>query len=145
MRRAVKRALVAALVGMNSFAAQGATVEFLMGPPCFGAGSSNGPTMTVIDYQINFVTKAGTETIISIFPGVLVGHRFQYGSYFLSLGGGVVLSTVLGLGAYSAFGYQSGTGEGLHFVAEYTHAAGVGQLRRYTAPKALRFGLQYEF
>ncbi len=123
-----------------------ATAEFLFGPPAFGSGASNGPTFSFIDYQMNFTTQAGTEFVVSYLPGILIGHRFSYAQFYLSLGGGLIVSASnVALGANSAFGYRSGTGPGFHFISEYRHAAGVGNKRRYFANKVIRIGLQYEF
>jgi hypothetical protein len=100
----------------------------------------------VADVAVKYASSNGFEANISVVPGLLFGYRFLDNGVYLSTGGGYVIgANGNGLGAYTAFGYISGSGAGLHFNAEYTQALGVVSKVGWIAPGAARIGCLWEF
>ena len=127
--------------------AASSSISLLLGPGMLGNGGSNpiGLPPGATDLEVTYVTSADHEINVSLVPGLLGGHRFRDQNIFVSLGGGLLFSaTGLGLGVYSAFGLISGSGNGLHFTAEYTQTFGI-TANGWTAPGALRLGALWAF
>ncbi|MBM4253047.1 MAG: hypothetical protein FJ146_13825 [Deltaproteobacteria bacterium] len=126
---------------------QAGSIGLLFGPGNAGNGGSNpvGIPPGGTDIAIKYVTSGNSELTVSLVPGILFGKRFSDGNFYTSLGAGVLVSASgLGLGAYSSFGYLSGTGSGIHFNAEYTQSIGANG-KGWTAPGAGRIGAVWSF
>lgn len=115
------------------------------GPPSLGTGGSNplGIPPSVIDVEVSHTSASNWETSFSIVPGLLFGKRQDFGNYYVSMGGGLVINANgSGLGPYTAFGWESeGT---FRYGIEYKQALGVTG-SGLISPYAIRAGLGYVF
>ncbi len=139
-------AMIAAVTGFSA-PVQASSVALLLGPGIAGNGGSNpiGLPPGLTDIAVKYVTSGGSELTLSVVPGVLFGKRYVDGGFYTSLGAGILVSASgVGLGAYSSFGYVSGSGSGIHFNAEYTQTIGANG-KGWTAPGAGRIGAVWSF
>lgn len=123
--------------------------ELLIGPPSLGQGGSNPvsiPPANPIDWQLTYINEEQREWVVSVIPGLLYGQRWQKGSLYAALGGGILItSTGLGLGVHHAFGYESKVfWRSFRFITEYRQIMGISA---YTLqfPYTFRLGMRYEF
>ena len=142
------KVLVAILLLSFAIEADAGALSVLVGPPAMGRGGNDAllfggdPTQL----QVAYITTGGFESSFSWFPGVLFGQRFGVGNYYMGLGGGAVVSANGGgFGPYASFGYQSGSGSGFHFNADFKQAVGMNGKHSYFASQALRIGTAYTF
>jgi hypothetical protein len=93
--------------------------------------------------EISYLSSSNWETSISIVPGILYGKRQDFNNFYLTLGGGLIIdANGVGIGPYSAFGWESeGT---FRYGIEYKQALGITG-SGLISPYAIRFGLGYEF
>lgn len=83
-----------------------------VGPPSIGSGGPNPldiPPVSIIQYELMYLTESQTEWSLALYPGIFYGHRFPWDDtgLYASLGGGIVLARQgIGPGIYSAFGYE---------------------------------------
>jgi hypothetical protein len=119
------------------------TIRF--GPPSPGNGGANplGIPPSALDMELDWMTSTNWETSLAAVPGILFGKRFDMGSFYTSIGGGLIISANgPGIGPYSAFGWES---EGTYrFSFEYKQALGL-TTKGLVSPYALRFGVGYVF
>jgi hypothetical protein len=126
---------------------QAGSLGLLLGPGNAGNGGSNpvGIPPGATDITIKYVTSGNSELTLSLVPGILFGKRFTDGGFYTGLGAGILVSASgVGLGAYSSFGYLSGSGSGIHFNAEYIQSIGANG-KGWTAPGAGRIGAVWTF
>ena len=115
------------------------------GPAAVGNGGSNplgippGPS----DMELAWISDSNWETSLSIVPGLLIGKRHHMGHYYVSLGGGIIVSANgAGVGPYSAFGWESdGT---WRYSFEFKQSLGFTS-HGMISPYALRAGIGYGF
>jgi hypothetical protein len=115
------------------------------GPPSPGTGGANplGIPPSVPDMEISYLSSSNWETSISIVPGILYGKRQDFNNFYVTLGGGLFIdANGVGIGPYSAFGWESeGT---FRYGIEYKQALGITG-SGLISPYAIRFGLGYAF
>ena len=139
--------LAVATAWATAVPARAASLTLLLGPGNAGNGGSNplGIPPGATDIAIKYLSANNTETTVSIVPGILYGKRFDEGNFYVSIGGGALISASgLGLGAYSSFGYVANTDAGISFTAEYTQTLGANG-KGWTAPGAGRLGAIWKF
>ena len=132
---------------MQASPAAASSVAMLLGPASAGNGGSNpiGIPPSLGDIAIKYISSGNYETTVSVVPGLLFGKRFQERNFYVSTGGGLLISASgAGIGLYTSFGFVSGTGAGVHFNAEYTQSLGING-KGWTAPGAGRLGAIWEF
>ena len=83
-----------------------------LGPPGVGNGGPNPlsiPPTNILDYEISYLSSAGSEFSVSIVPGFLYGIRSTHDSgLFATVGGGYLISVFgSGPGGYYSLGYRS--------------------------------------
>lgn len=135
------------LLSKNSFAG---SLSLRTGPQQIGSGGSYPiwiPPVRLDQYGLTWVTDSTFEMTLSLYPGLLLGKRFQSEGLFVSLGGGLIVGTGAGPGIYSTFGYETGSGsDGFHFTADYTQALGLNtRSKRYQSPSSMRFGVLWRY
>lgn len=137
----IARALPLFLLATTSYAG---SWTLRIGPAASGAGGTNpvGIPPGIQDLDIDYLTSSKWETSVSIFPGILVGKRLEFGGPYVSLGGGLVVSqNGIGPGPYSAFGWDIGSGS-WRFNMEYKQAIGFTS-SGVTGPYAVRIGVAW--
>jgi hypothetical protein len=123
----------------------GSSHSIKFGPHGGGNGGSNPidipPNFGQVEYT--YVSDGGVETNIGVIPGILVGGRMERGSWYLSLGGGLLLdANGVGFGVYNSFGYVTGSGPGWHWNFEYKQSVAPDLVSGgLIAPSAARFGI----
>jgi hypothetical protein len=133
-----------------SKALAGETSSLKFGPGSSGNGGTNPigiPPIHPLQIEYTSVSKTGFEWSLGLAPGILFGHRISKGSYYFSMGGGIIFSTsAVTIGAYNAFGYVTGDGKPgeWHFNYEFKQAIGPDPHGGLTAPSALRVGVIWE-
>lgn len=140
------RLAAAGLIAMfTATQAAATTIIARFGPPGYGLGGPNVPDFPpgIVDTEISIVTSAKTEINLALFPGILIGKRFDKDGHYGSGGFGAVLnSNGMGPGAYVAVGYESsGT---LKFNVDLKQAIGLGGKGILTS-YAVRLGAGIEF
>ena len=141
-------ALIFAITFASIFVSQNAVASrlgLLIGPAGLGIGDPNPITfVSPAEYEVQYVTASNLEFRFAL-TELYAGHRetFKFGGY-LGIGGGVFLNANgIGLGVYSAFGYDIFC-FGLCFSAEYLHTFGLNS-KGLASPYALRIGASYVF
>ena len=121
------------------------TVIARFGPAASGQGGPNALDIPpgAADTELSIVTASKTEINIALFPGILIGRRFDKDGYYGSGGAGAVISGEgLGLGGYAAIGYETqGTWK---FNVDFKQAIGLAG-RGLMSGYALRVGAGVEF
>jgi len=113
-----------------------------LGPPGAGNGGPNPMSIPpgVPDIEVTWLTSRNFEVNVALVPGLLFGQRWKgpEGIYVSGGGGLVINANGVGLGGYTGFGYEAGTGR-IRFNAEFKQALGIagGGL---ISPYALRIG-----
>lgn len=134
--------LISLLFATESFAG---TLTLRLGPGSVGNGGANplGIPPGAADIELNWLSASNWETSLSVIPGLLLGKRQDFGNFYCSLGGGIVIdANGSGLGPYSAFGWESDTAVKISF--EYKQAIGLTG-NGIISPYALRMGFGYGF
>ncbi|MEI6833088.1 MAG: hypothetical protein WCL28_03770 [bacterium] len=115
------------------------------GPPSLGTGGANplGLPPSAVDIELSHTSESNWETSFSIVPGLLLGKRQDFGNCYVSMGGGLVISANgVGIGPYTAFGWESDGS--FRYGIEYKQALGVTGTG-LISPYAIRAGLGYVF
>lgn len=146
MKRAAAGILFFTLMTTTMATQAGATTVIArFGPAATGQGGPNVPDFPpgAADTEVSIVTDAKTEINIALFPGILIGKRFNQDGYYGSGGAGAVISSEgLGLGGYVAIGYETpGTWKFNVDLKQAIGLAGRGLMSSY----ALRLGAGVEF
>ena len=138
-------AILAALLLCPSQQAMAGLWMIRFGPPSLGTGGANplGLPPSAVDIELSHTSASNWETSFSIVPGLLLGKRQDFGNYYVSMGGGLVINANgVGLGPYTAFGWES---EGsFRYGIEYKQALGIAN-SGLISPYAIRAGLGYVF
>lgn len=116
-----------------------------LGPPSAGTGGSNplGIPPGAADIELSHISSSNWETSISVVPGLLLGKRQDFGNWYVTMGGGLVINANgVGLGPYSAFGWESDGS--FRYGIEYKQALGLTS-DGLISPYAIRAGLGYVF
>jgi hypothetical protein len=116
-----------------------------LGPPSVGTGGSNplGIPPGASDIELSHISSSNWETSISVVPGLLLGKRQDFGNWYVTMGGGLVINANgVGLGPYSAFGWESDGS--FRYGIEYKQALGLTG-DGLISPYAIRAGLGYVF
>jgi hypothetical protein len=116
-----------------------------LGPPSVGTGGSNplGIPPGAADIELSHISSSNWETSISVVPGLLLGKRQDFGNWYVTMGGGLVINANgVGLGPYSAFGWESDGS--FRYGIEYKQALGLTR-DGLISPYAIRAGLGYVF
>ncbi len=90
--------------------ASATTIIARFGPAAAGQGGPNVPDIPpgAADTELSIVTGSKTEINIAVFPGILIGRRFDHDGFYGSGGAGAIISGEgLGLGGYAAIGYET--------------------------------------
>ena len=128
--------------------ANAGALSVLVGPPSMGSGGNNALMFggDPSQFEFAYITTGGFESSLSMFPGLLFGQRFSAKNCYVGLGGGFVSSSNgAGIGPYTSFGYQSGSGAGFHFNADFKQAVGMNGKNAFFAAEALRIGTVFAF
>jgi hypothetical protein len=115
------------------------------GPPSLGTGGSNplGLPPSAVDTELSHTSSSNWETSFSISPGLLLGKRQDFGNWYVSMGGGLIINANgVGLGPYTAFGWESDGS--FRYGLEYKQALGLSSLG-LISPYAIRAGIGYVF
>jgi len=119
------------------------TIRF--GPSSPGTGGANplGIPPGATDMELSYLSASNWETSVSIVPGLLLGKRQDYGNWYVTFGGGLIINANgAGPGPYTAFGWESeGT---FRYGIEYKQALGLTG-SGLISPYAIRAGLGYVF
>lgn len=132
------------LLLIDSRSVNAGTLSLRMGPAGSGAGGTNpvGIPPSIQDLDIGYVTASKWESTFSVFPGLFLGKRLDFGGPYMSLGGGLVISqNGIGPGPYSAFGWDFGKGS-FRFNIEYKQALGITS-NGFASPYAVRLGIAW--
>ncbi len=116
-----------------------------LGPPSVGTGGSNplGIPPGAADMELSHVSASNWETSLSVVPGMLLGKRQDFGNFYVTMGGGLIINANgVGLGPYSAFGWESDGS--FRYGIEYKQALGLTKVG-LISPYAIRAGLGYVF
>lgn len=147
--KALKLLFIVSLIcfAKKSFAG---SLSVRVGPQQIGNGGSYPlwiPPVGIDQYAFTWVTNSNFETTLSLYPGLLLGRRFQAKGFFVSMGGGLIIASGGGPGIYSTFGYETGEGSaGFHFTTDYTQALGYEpKTKKYQAPSSMRFGFLWRY
>ena len=136
-------AAMTSLLLMNSRVDAG-TLSLRIGPAASGAGGTNpvGIPPGIQDLDVGYVTASKWESTFSVFPGIFLGKRLDFGGPYMSVGGGLVISqNGIGPGPYTAFGWDIGHGS-LRFNMEYKQALGLTS-NGIAGPYAVRLGIAW--
>lgn len=124
--------------------AEAGPLTLRIGPAASGAGGTNpvGIPPGIQDLDFSYVSSGKWESSASIFPGLFLGKRLEFGGPYVSLGGGLAISqNGVGPGPYSAFGWDIGSGT-FRFNMEYKQAMGFTS-SGVTGPYAVRIGIAW--
>jgi hypothetical protein len=116
-----------------------------IGPPSVGTGGSNplGIPPGAADIELSHISASNWETSLSVVPGMLLGKRQDFGNFYVTMGGGLIINANgVGLGPYSAFGWESDGS--FRYGIEYKQALGLTK-NGLISPYAIRAGLGYVF
>lgn len=120
------------------------TLSLRIGPAASGAGGTNpvGIPPGIQDLDVGYVTASKWESTFSVFPGIFLGKRLDFGGPYMSVGGGLVISqNGIGPGPYTAFGWDIGSGS-VRFNMEYKQALGLTS-SGIAGPYAVRLGIAW--
>lgn len=129
----------------GTVAQAGSSHSLKFGPSGLGNGGTNPidipPNGGQIEYT--YVSDGGVETNIGLVPGILVGGRMERGSWYMSLGGGLLVDAIgVGFGVYNGFGYVTGSGPGWHWNFEYKQSIAPDlEGGGFITPSAARVGI----
>ena len=144
-RNSIGISIFISMMLLSTTRASATTVIARFGPAGIGGGGPNpiGLPPEIADTEVSIVTAAKTEINIALFPGILVGKRFNKDGYYGSGGGGAVFGALgLGLGGYAAIGYE--TSGSIKFNVDFKQAIAVGASGLMSS-YALRIGAGCEF
>jgi hypothetical protein len=143
----MKKVLLLTMLALSPNAAFAKKWDFLIGPPSVGQGGSNPlsiPPFSPVDWQVTYINEDDREWSFSIVPGILYGQRWTHENLYMSLGGGLIVSTGgLGVGGYHALGMETEPfWKNFRCVFEYRQAAGIAA-DGPQFPYTVRIGVSY--